>query len=485
MNQEFPKNFFWGGAVAANQCEGGYREGGKGESVCDHMTAGSRGEPRLYTNVLDPTRYYPSHKAIDFYHHYKEDIALFAEMGFTMFRLSINWSRIYPNGDDAAPSREGLDFYRDVFTELKKHGIEPLVTLHHYEVPYHLSEAYDGWYDRRTIGFFLRYCKTVFTEYRGLVKYWLTFNEINSAQMGIGDILSLGLRTADGPNLAMGAPATPELWNRRYQALHHQFLASAQAVKLAHEIDPGNRVGCMVAGGVFYPYTPNPDDALKAQADMRMNYFCGDVQVRGEYPPFTRRMFEELGVQLKTEPEDSRILREGTVDFYSFSYYMSTCSTRDPNVEKANGNAVIGVKNPYIPSSDWGWQIDGKGLRYLLNDLYGRYHLPIMIVENGLGAQDQLEGGHQVHDGYRIAYLRSHIEQIREALADGVDVRAYTPWGCIDLVSLSTGEMKKRYGFIYVDVDDRGNGSFARYPKDSFYWYKKVVATNGADLSDC
>lgn len=482
MNPAFPENFYWGGAVAANQCEGGWREGGKGESVCDHMTDGSRTAPRLYTNILDPGRYYPSHNAIDFYHHYKQDIALFAEMGFKMFRMSINWTRIYPNGDDAQPSREGIEFYRDVFRELKKYGIEPLVTLHHYEVPYHLSDAYDGWYDRRTIGFFLRYCETVFTEYRGLVKYWLTFNEINAAQMGIGDILSLGLRTPDGVNKGFGAPSTPEDWSRRFQALHHQFLASAQAVQLARRIDPEYKVGCMVAGGAFYPYTPDPEDVLKAQAEMRMNYFCGDVQIRGAYPYFTRRMLDQLGASIRIQPGDEEILKAGTVDFYTFSYYMSTCSAGEKNLEKASGNAVIGIKNPYIPSSDWGWQIDPKGLRYLLNELYGRYQLPILIVENGLGAADRLEEDGHVHDPYRIDYLRDHIQQIREAIEDGVQVIGYTPWGCIDLVSLSTGEMKKRYGFIYVDLDDKGQGSFDRIKKDSFFWYKKVIASNGADL---
>lgn len=478
---KFPENFYWGGATAANQFEGGWREGGKGASVCDHMTDGSKTSPRYYTNVLDESKYYPSHNAIDFYHHYKEDIAMFAEMGFKMFRMSINWTRIFPNGDDLEPNKEGLLFYRNVFAELKKYHIEPLVTLHHYEVPYNISDKYDGWNNRKTIDFFLNYCRAVFTEYKDVVKYWLTFNEINAGQMGIGDILSLGLKTEDGINKGFG-DADAALNQKRFQSLHHQFLASALAVKMAHEINPDYKVGCMVAGGVFYPYTPNPEDVLKAQRDMRMNYFCGDVHVFGEYPYFARRWFDEMGIAIRTEKEDSKILKEGKVDFYSFSYYMSTCSTNDPEVEKANGNAVVGVKNPYIESSDWGWQIDSKGLRYLLNDLYGRYHLPIMIVENGLGAVDELDQDNFVNDGYRISYLREHIQQIKEAIADGVNVIAYTPWGCIDLVSLSTGEMKKRYGFIYVDVDDKGNGTFRRYKKASFDWYKKVIESNGEDL---
>ena len=482
MNKiKFPKNFYWGGATAANQFEGGWKEGGKGASVCDHMTDGSKTSPRHYTNIIDESKYYPSHNAIDFYHHYKEDIAMFAEMGFKMFRMSINWTRIFPNGDDSEPNKDGLQFYHNVFDELKKYHIEPLVTLHHYEVPYNLSDKYDGWNNRKTIDFFLNYCHTVFTEYQDVVKYWLTFNEINAGQMGIGDILSLGLRTEDGINKGFG-DADAALNQKRFQSLHHQFLASALAVKMAHEINPDYQVGCMVAGGAFYPYTPNPEDVLKAQKDMRMNYFCGDVHVFGEYPYFTNRWFEEMGIAIQAKEKDAQILKEGTVDFYSFSYYMSTCSTNDPEVEKANGNAVVGVKNPYIKSSDWGWQIDSKGIRYLLNDLYGRYHLPIMIVENGLGAVDKLDENNFVNDTYRISYLREHIRQIKEAIADGVDVIAYTPWGCIDLVSLSTGEMKKRYGFIYVDVDDKGNGTFRRYKKASFDWYKKVIKSNGEDL---
>lgn len=482
MEKRFPENFYWGGATAANQYEGGYAEGGKGESVCDHMTDGSRKSPRRYTNVLDIDQYYPSHNAVDFYHRYKEDIALFAEMGFKMFRMSINWTRIFPKGDESEPNAEGLAFYKNVFEELKKYNIEPLVTLHHYEVPYYLSNQYGGWLNRKTIDFFENYCRAVFTEYKGLVKYWLTFNEINSAQMGIGDILSLGLKTEDGVNKGPSDVADPALMQDRFQALHHQFVASAKAVSLAHEIDPTYQVGCMVAAGAFYPYTPNPDDVLKAQRDMRMNYFCGDVHVFGEYPYFAGRMLKGMNVEIKMNPEDAAILKNGTVDFYSFSYYMSTCSTTDPEVEAANGNAVIGVKNPHIESSDWGWQIDSKGLRYVLNELYGRYRLPMMIVENGLGAIDKIEDG-KIHDTYRIDYMRSHIEQLAEAIEDGVNVIAYTPWGCVDLISLSTGEMSKRYGMIYVDVDDKGKGTFDRMRKDSFYWYKKVIATNGEDLA--
>lgn len=476
----FPKNFLWGGGTAANQFEGGWNEGGKGESVCDHITAGTLNSPRQFTNLIDPEHHYPSHEAVDFYHRYKEDIALMAEMGFQIFRLSINWTRIFPNGDDSQPNKEGLQFYRDVFEECKKYNIEPLVTIYHYELPYNLMKTYDGWANRKCIDFYITYCETLFKEYKGLVKYWITFNEINSLALGMGDLLSAGFRREDGP-IAMQEENSVERLTKRFQALHHQFLASAKAVQLAHSIDPSYQIGCMVAGGCYYPLMPNPDDVLLAQKDMRMNYFCGDVQVRGEYPYFTQRMFQDLGIMVDAfNEEDTELLKAGTVDFYSFSYYMSTCSTVDEEALKTAGNIIIGIANPFLKSSDWGWQIDAKGLRYLLNELYGRYRIPMMIVENGLGAADQIEADGTINDDYRIDYFKEHIEQIGEAIKDGVEVVAYTAWGCIDLVSLSTGEMKKRYGLIYVDKNNDGSGSLERYRKKSFYWYKDLIEKNGS-----
>ena len=478
----FPKNFLWGGATAANQFEGGWLEDGKGDSVCDHITAGTVSTPRYFTNEIKSENNYPSHEAIDFYHRYKEDIALFAEMGFRVFRLSLNWTRIFPKGDEAEPNQKGLDFYRDVFKECKKYGIEPLVTISHYEIPYYLMDRYGGWLSRDCIDFYLNFCETVFKEYKDLVTYWLTFNEINCMMMGVGDNLSGGIKSEDGPLQDFSAVPTREQKQKRFQATHHQFVASAKAVILGHEINPAFKLGCMVAGGAIYPYTCNPDDVVLAQKEMRMNYFCGDVQVRGEYPYYTNRIFEEMGISIEIKDNDLEVLKQGTVDFYSFSYYMSTCTTADEEAKKTSGNVIMGVKNPYLKASDWGWQIDPQGLRYLLNDLYGRYQIPMMVVENGLGAVDVLEEDNTIHDSYRIDYLREHIRQMEEAIRDGVDLIGFTPWGCIDLVSISTGEMKKRYGFIYVDKDNEGNGSLERLRKDSFYWYKKVIASNGEDL---
>jgi len=483
MEKGFPEGFLWGGATAANQCEGAWNLGGKGVSVADLMTAGSRTSPRQFTRDLREDTYYPSHEAIDFYQRYEEDIALFAQMGFKVFRMSIAWTRIFPNGDDAAPNQEGLAFYRRVFSACKEHGIEPLVTLSHYEMPYALVRKYNGWADRRTIGFFINYCNTVFTQYKGLVRYWLTFNEINVLATPFGGLIAGGILPEEDRPLLMVAEETTEETQLRFQALHHQFMASAQAVQLAHKIDPANKVGCMIAGFACYPLTPHPDDMLAVQRQMREgNYLCGDVMVRGEYPAFARRFFAERGVELRVAEGDTETLKAGKVDFYSFSYYASGCVSADPEKYKGAGNMMMGIPNPYLKASDWGWVIDSKGLRYFLNELYGRYRIPLMVVENGLGADDTVETDGTIHDPYRIAYLREHVHEMREAIEDGVELMGYTPWGCIDLVSASTGEMKKRYGFIYVDKQNDGSGTLNRSRKDSFYWYKACIASNGAQI---
>lgn len=487
MNTEFPKNFFWGGATAANQCEGGWNAGGKGPSTSDHMTGGSLTKAREFHREIDPNGYYPSHEAIDFYHRYKEDIALFAEMGFKMYRMSIAWTRIFPNGDEAEPNREGIEFYRNVFNELKKYGIEPLVTISHYEMPFGLCEKYDGWADRRCIDFFVNYCKVIFNEYKGLVKYWLTFNEINIITVPFGGYFAGGiLSTVTSKSIFSQAEETPENRNKRFNAMHHQFVASAKAVALAHEIDPAYKVGCMIAGFVSYPLTSNPDDMLQAQERLKMgNYLCGDVMVRGEYPYFAESFFKRNAVEIKMEPGDAELLKAGKVDFYSFSYYSTSCVTADQEVLKnAKGNMLLpgSVANPNLKASEWGWTIDSKGLRWFLNELYGRYQVPLMVVENGLGATDEVAPDGSVHDDYRISYMRDHVIEMRKALDDGVDLIAYTPWGCIDLISAGTGEMKKRYGFIYVDKDNDGAGTLNRSRKDSFFWYKKCIESNGTVL---
>jgi len=476
----FCSDFLWGGATAANQYEGAWDVDAKGPSISDMCTSGSHTTPKWVTTSIYPDRQYPSHEATDFYHRYEEDIGLFAEMGFKCFRMSINWTRIFPTGMEDKPSEAGLTFYDKVFDCCKKHGIEPLVTISHFEIPYALVEKYNGWEGREVIALFEKYCHVIFDRYKDKVKYWLTFNEINAGTMSMGAVLSLGTAKGyEGP--AMAVPDDPQV---RFQALHHQLLASAKVVKYAHEHFPEFQMGCMMSFSAMYPFTCDPADVLEAQQHMdQRNWYCGDVQVLGEYPYFAKRFWQEKGIKLCLEPGDLDTLKAGTVDFYTFSYYMSHCTTTHTEGEAITGNLMTGIKNPYLQTSDWGWQIDPQGLRWSLNTIYARYHIPLMVVENGLGAYDKRDPDGKFHDNYRIDYLRSHIEQMAEAVKDGVELIGYTPWGCIDLVSASTGEMAKRYGFIYVNKFDDGTGDLSREKKDSFYWYKKVIASNGKDLT--
>ncbi|MGT2950729.1 6-phospho-beta-glucosidase [Streptococcus cuniculi] len=488
MTKQFPEGFLWGGATAANQFEGAWDVDGRGPATSDTSRSVSPEERKTmagseFTSPMtlekvqfalsDTEGLYPKRWGSDFYHRYKEDIALMAEMGFKTFRLSIAWSRIFPKGDEQEPNEAGLAFYDRVFDELAKYGIEPLVTLSHYEFPLHLVTEYGGWKNRKVIDFFVHYAKTVFNRYKGKVRYWLTFNEINI--LGMTGYLSGGLLFED-EKLHL---------DEMYQAVHHQFVASSLATKAAHEIDPDNKVGMMLARMEAYPATCHPDDIMEAIHKDHENLFYADVQVRGKYPSYMKRFFKEHQIELKFEQGDEEVLRQYPVDFMSFSYYM-TSIIRSPKSQKDGeataGNLIFGEANPYLESSDWGWQIDPVGLRVTLNKLYDRYQVPLMVVENGLGALDVLEEDKAIHDAYRIDYLEKHIQQMYEAIEDGVELIGYTPWGCIDLVSASTSEMSKRYGFVYVDADDQGNGSFDRYRKDSFFWYKDVIASNGASI---
>lgn len=469
---KFSEEFLWGGAVAANQCEGAYNIDGKGLSTADIMTAGSRTERRRITEGILDGENYPSHEAIDFYHRYKEDIKMFGEMGFKCFRLSINWTRIFPNGDDESPNEAGLKFYDDVFDQCHKYGIEPVVTISHYETPYNLVKKYGSWRSRKCIDFYVKYCETIFKRYKNKVKYWMTFNEINC--ISLMPFLPAGIIVKEGENEAQIS----------YQAAHHQFIASAKAVKIGHEINPEFKIGMMMIYPLSYPETCNPLDSLAAMKMMDNHYLFSDVQVKGYYTSKAKKLLKAKNVVLKMEEGDEEILRQGTVDYIGFSYYMSMVSSGDQiDKEVTAGNMLNGIKNPYLATSDWGWQIDPIGLRLSLNNLYDRYQKPVFVVENGLGAYDKVEKDGSIQDDYRIDYLRKHIEQMKLAVnEDGVELMGYTPWGCIDLVSASTGEMEKRYGFIYVDKDNEGKGTLNRSKKDSFYWYKKVIETNGEVL---
>ena len=479
----FPKGFLWGGATAANQLEGAWNEDGKGVSISDISTGGSATQSKRITPVFEEGTYYPSRVAIDHYHRYKEDVALFAEMGFKVYRFSINWTRIYPTGMEDEPNEKGLQFYDNLIDELNKYNIEPLITICHYEVPFELVKKYNGFYSRETIDYFIRYCKTIFERYKGKVKYWLTFNEINNGTNPVGGFLALGvLNELEKPTEFVNPK---DDINIRYQALHHTFIASAKAVQLAHEIDPNYKVGCMQIFCTSYPLTPNPVDVTKnLKFYQRMNWYCSDVQCRGYYPSYAKRYWKENGIEIKMEEGDADILKAGPVDFYTCSYYMSFCQTVKEDAEGTAGNMMEGTVNPYLTSTDWGWQIDPEGLRIGLNEIYDRYQIPIMVVENGMGAYDKKDEDGKVRDTYRIDYLRRHIAAMREAVDDGVDLIGYTPWGCIDLVSASTGEYAKRYGMIYVNKFDDGTGDFSRERKESFFRYQKVIKTNGEDLSD-
>lgn len=459
----FPQDFLWGGAVAANQVEGAYREAGKGLSTSDVQPQG------IFGDVVERREGDVGIKdvAIDFYHQYPQDIALFAEMGFKCLRTSIAWTRIFPHGDEDQPNEAGLAFYDSLFDEMTKYGIQPVVTLSHYEMPWELVKKHGGWGNRKTIGFFEHYARTVFQRYQHKVKYWLTFNEIN---------MSL-----HAPLTGVGLPAGSSK-AEIYQAIHHQLVASAKAVKACHEIIPDAKIGNMLLGGLMYPLSCQPQDVWETLQQNRTWLFFGDVQCRGEYPGYMLRYFRENNITLDITPEDRQALKT-TIDFISFSYYMTGCVTADEELNrKSRGNILDMVPNPHLPSSEWGWQIDPTGLRILLNMLWDRYQKPLFIVENGLGAKDKISEDGAIHDDYRISYLNDHLVQVAEAIDDGVEVMGYTSWGPIDIVSASKAEMSKRYGFIYVDRDDHGEGTLTRRRKDSFYWYSEVIASNGESL---
>ena len=479
----FPKGFLWGGALAANQCEGGWNVGGKGWSTEDVVTYKPKVDVKDYhacvaissehiQNAMkdEDDTYYPKRRGIDFYHRYKEDLALFAEMGFKVLRVSISWPRLFPTGEEAEANEEGVAFYRELFQEMKRLNIEPLVTLHHYEMPLELSNKYNGWVDRKLVDLFAKFAETCFKNYGEYVKLWLSFNEVDSI---IRHPFTTGGIVPD---------RCENLEQDCYQALHHQFVAAAIATKLCHEIIPGSQMGCMLTKLMTYPRTCAPLDVAATQMKNLDNMFYSDVMVFGEYPKLTLKIFENKGIKIKMHPEDAAILKEGTVDFVSFSYYMSMTESVDPNAERTPGNTVLGVKNPYLESSEWGWQVDPIGLRISLIELYDRYRMPLFIVENGIGSKDVVEADGSIHDPYRIEYFRKHFIEMEKAIDAGVELMGYTSWAPIDLISASTSQMSKRYGFIYVDQDDIGNGTLKRSKKDSFYWYQEVIRTNGENL---
>lgn len=470
----FPKEFLWGGAVAAHQIEGGWQEGGKGISVADVMTVGGPDRPREITDGVLPGKVYPNHEAIDFYHHYKEDIALLAKLGFKCFRTSIAWTRIFPQGDEMEPNEAGLQFYDDLFDTMQQYGMEPIVTLSHFEMPYHLVKKYGGWRNRKLVDFFVRFAVTVFERYKDKVQYWMTFNEINNQRDVDTEFTAF---TNSGVLYQPGEDRHEVL----YQVAHHEFIASALAVSEGHKINPDFQIGCMMAISPVYPFSCQPMDQIAALKEMDKTFFFADVQCRGRYPLYVVKDWENKGYHIRMEEGDLKILENGCVDYFALSYYMSFVHKYEPQDESVLGHEV---PNPYLKASAWGWQIDPVGMRYMLNVLSERYELPLMIVENGIGLHEKPDASGMIQDDERIRYFAAHIAEMEKAIdEDGVALMGYCPWGPIDIVSASTGEMEKRYGFIYVDKDNAGKGTLKRVPKKSFYWYQKVIASNGEDLA--
>lgn len=486
----FPKNFLWGGDISATQIEGAWNEDGKSPVETDYAVGVTRKEgvryswyrlpdgtegkahimsghlPKGARFIMKDGLHYPNHTATDFYHHYQEDIGLLAEMGFKALNITVSWARIYPNGVSGGVNPKGVEFYRNVLLECRKHHIEPIVTFYKYDMPAFYIDQWGGWSNRKLIDEFVTFCKLCLKEYKGLAKYWNTFNEINVPFL-----------------MCLRGDASQEDIQLTYEELHNQLVASARVVKLAHEIDPENKVGCMCCGIFAYPATCDPKDFLLMQRTaQKCFYSCSDVFVQGYYPAYALRIMEEQGVKLEISEADKADLMAGKVDYMAFSYYSSNTVTTHTQGEQTAGNMMAGGKNPYLEASAWGWQIDPTGLKRALHELYDRYQLPLLIIENGLGAEDTLEPDGSIHDPYRIEYMSKHIAAMKEAVEEGVDLFGYTMWACIDLISASTGELRKRYGFIYVDADDEGNGTFKRYKKDSFDWYKRVIETNGEEL---
>lgn len=465
----FPEHFLWGGAIAANQAEGAYLEGGKGLSVSDVLPVGSNRFDDLNLEVVDGL-FYPSHEAIDFYHTYKEDIELLAGMGLKCFRTSIAWSRIFPNGDEDEPNEEGLAFYEDMFKTLRSYGIEPVITLSHFETPLNLVKSYGGWKNRKVIGFFENYVEVVFKRYKGLVRYWMTFNEINHAHTL--PILAAGIVINE---------ETEDPLQDIYQASHNMLVASAKAVVIGHKIDSENQIGCMLSLSPIYPATCNPRDVFESAELRRRSLFYSDIQMRGEYPKYFGRIKEENNLQLEVEKEDYEILKQGTCDYLGFSFYRSSLHEAGMKI-LGNTGGILGKKNPYLKETEWGWPIDPLALRYVCNELTDRYQKPLFIVENGIGVTDYINADEKIHDKERMDYLKDHVEMMAEAIKDGCDLIGYTWWGPIDIVSAGTGEMKKRYGFIYVDKNNDGTGTLKRIKKDSYDYYKQIIETNGTNI---
>lgn len=474
----FPKDFLWGGAFAACQCEGEFDKDGRGLSTSDiheytkglnraHIEKEGGGTfAEIKRKAVDKEGYYPKRYGINFYHTYKEDLALLKEMGFQCFRTSFSWSRIFPKGDESEPNEAGLKFYDDLIDEIIKDGMEPIITMSHYDMPLHLVTEYGGFANRKVIDFFVNYATVLLKRFKGKVKYWIVCNQINlvpTVQFG-----SLGIYDDQAENME-------ELM---YQAVHNQFVACAKVKALGKQIDPEAKLGTMLADCTYYPASCKPEDIVLTMKRNRMQYFFTDVQLRGEYPVYALRYFEEQGIHIPMEMGDEEIIKENPMEFLAISYY----SSKIVDAAKNGMSPTDAEQNPNLQPTPWEWRMDPLGFYNCLSQYWDRYQVPLMIGENGFGALDQIEEDGSIHDPYRIDFLRKHIEQLKECIKDGVDIFAYCAWGPIDIVSSSSAEMSKRYGFVYVDRDDFGKGSQKRIKKDSFDWYKHVIESNGEVL---
>ena len=470
--QKFPDNFLWGASSSAFQIEGAWNEDGKGLTVAD-FNSFKRSEKQADTKV-----------ASDFYHHWKSDIALMKELGMKVYRFSLSWARIIPDGDGEV-NQKGLDFYRNVIEELVRQGIQPFVTLYHFDLPYALVEKYNGWEDRRCVFAFERYAKVCFEAFGDLVKYWQVINEQN-----------LMIRVNERMNIY-----ETDDWKAdkmRAQMDYHMFLAHALATKACHELVLDGKIAPAVSSTCTYPLTNKPEDVWSAKMnDAMKTVYCLDMHYYGQYPGYYMRYLDERNIVPEMLPEDKEILSHGRPDYLAVNYYRTLCTSYLPETEEHpkgsrvfRGNEVDFDQYGYcrdevnenLTRSEYGAAIDPNGLRMVLNDYYARYRLPIIITENGLGVPDELTPDERVHDDYRIDYLRKHIEACRLAIEDGVEMLGYSPWSFMDLLSSHQG-FRKRYGFVYVNREDHDEKDLQRIKKDSYYWYQKVIQTNGEDLS--
>ena len=478
-NYHIPEDFLWGGAIAANQAEGAHGVAGKGYSLADvHKFYPNKSNDEIQkeqkkgmtiaqikNNLEDTEGYYPKRYGIDFYHTYNEDLELFADLGLKAFRTSIDWTRIFPTGEEETPNEEGLKFYDHLIDKIIDLGMEPIITILHYETPINISLKYGGWHNRKVIDLFYKYGKVVLNRYKDKVKYWIVINQINL----IGD--------EPFNSTAIPSDTVENFDEAAYQAVHNQFVACAMLKEYARRINPEIKIGTMVCDVTAYPASPKPEDILLAFKKKRLEYYFTDVQFRGEYPQFVLNYFKENNIHIDILENDNKILKENPMDFLAISYYSTAMADASKNTIK---QASV-TPNPYLEKSPWGWAIDPKGLYVTLSAYWDRYRKPIMIAENGLGTYDEIENG-QIHDNYRISYLSAHISAMKQAMYDGAEIFAYCVWSPIDIVSCSTAQMSKRYGLIYVDLDDEGKGTGKRIKKDSFFWYKKVIETNGEEL---